>query len=178
MGLKMNNVLRKFLILSLSAFMMLFLAFSTYDNRVFAEVETGVGVGQKASTFKLTKTDGKELELESFAKGKVTLLVFGTTWCPACRHEMPILMEYYNDLKDDGLKMLSIDVQESKKKVKSFVEKNRINYPVVLDSNAEVARLYKVVGIPLNIILDKNGVIVYKENKPPGKEILEKLLSK
>ncbi len=145
-------------------------------NIVFAGVETGVDVEQKAAPFKLLTIDGKEIELESFAKDKVTLLVFGTTWCPACRHEVPILKEYYNDLKDDGLKVLGIDVQESKKKVDSFIEKNRINYPVALDSNAEVARLYKVVGIPLNIILDKNGVIRYKENRPPDKEILEKLL--
>jgi len=170
----MNTVMRMVSLLLLSAFMMFVSVFST--NMVFAGVETGVDIGQKAAPFKLLSVEGKELELESFAKDKVTLLVFGATWCPACRHEIPILKEYYNDFKDDGLKVLNIDIQESNKKVKSFVKKNRINYPVVLDSNAEVARLYKVVGIPLNIILDKNGVIRYKENRLPGKEILEKLL--
>jgi peroxiredoxin len=170
----MNSVMRVFSVFLLSALVMFVSASSTII--VFAGVETGVDVGQKASPFKLLSVEGKELELESFAKDKVTLLVFGATWCPSCRHEIPILKEYYNELKDDGLKILSIDIQESKKKVNSFVEKNRINYPVVLDSNAEAARLYKVVGIPLNIILDKNGVIRYKANRPPGKEILEKLL--
>lgn len=172
----MKMVLRVFLILSLSTFVMFFLTFSTNDNTVFAEPETGVNVGQKASPFKLLTVDGKELELESFAKGKVTLLVFGATWCPSCRHEIPLLKEYYNELKDEGLNVLAIDIQESETKVKSFVEKQQINYPVVLDSTAKAAMLYKVVGIPLNVILDRNGVIVYKQNKPPGKEILEKLL--
>jgi peroxiredoxin len=74
--------------------------------------------------------------------------------------------------------VLNIDIQESKKKVSSFVGKNKINYPVVLDSIAEVATLYKVRGIPLNIILDKDGIIKYRENTPPSKEILEKLLVK
>ena len=170
----MNTVMRMFSVFLLSAFVMFVSTFGT--NIVIAGVETGVDVGQKAAPFKLLSVEGKELELESFAKDKVTLLVFGATWCPACRHEVPILKEYYNDLKDDGLKILSIDIQESKKKVNSFVKKNRINYPVVLDSNAEAARLYKVVGIPLNIILDKNGVIRYKENHLPDKEILDKLL--
>jgi peroxiredoxin len=170
----MNRVMRVFSLFLLSAFVVFVSAFST--NVIFAGVETGVDVGQKAAPFKLLTIEGKELELESFAKEKVTLLVFGATWCPSCRHEVPVLREYYNDLKDDGLKVLGIDIQESKKKVKSFVEKNRINYPVALDSNADAARLYKVVGIPLNIILDKNGVIQYRETRPPDTEILEKLL--
>ena len=171
----MNIFIRIFLILSLSTFVMFFVK-STNGNTVFADVETGVNVGQKASPFKLSTVDGKELELGSVAKDKVTLLVFGATWCPSCRHEIPILKEYYNELKDDGLNVLAIDIQESEKKVKSFVEKQQINYPVVLDSSAKAAMLYKVVGIPLNVILDKSGVIVYKENRPPGKEVLKKLL--
>jgi peroxiredoxin len=146
-------------------------------NIVFAEVETGVDIGQKATPFVLLSVEGEQIALESFAKDKVTLLVFGTTWCPSCRHEVPLLKEYYDDLKVDGLRVLWINVQESKKKVSSFVGKNSINYPVALDSNADVARLYQVVGIPLNIILDKKGVIRYKDNRPPGKEILEKFLN-
>ena len=171
----MNSTMRIFSVLLLSAFVMCVSASGT--NIVFAGVETGVDIGQRAAPFKLLSVEGKEIELESFAEGRVTLLVFGTTWCPSCRHEVPILKEYYDELKDDGLKVLGIDVQESKKKVSSFVEKNRINYPVALDSNADVARLYQVVGIPLNIVLDKKGVIRYKDNRPPSKEVLEKLLN-
>ena len=172
----MNIVIRPFVILLLSTFVVFSLAFNVTEDLVFAEIETGIDVGQKASPFKLLTVDGKEIELGSFAKDKVTLLVFGATWCPSCRHEIPILKEYYSELKDSGLNVLGIDIKESVKKVKSLIDKNQINYPVVLDSSADVAKLYKVVGIPLNIILDKNGVIVYKENKPPTKEFLKGLL--
>ncbi len=172
----MNLVMRLFAISLLSILGMFVLPFSTLEDNVFAEVEIGVDVGKKAAPFKLLTVDGKEIELESFAKDKVTLLVFGATWCPACRHEIPLLKEYYSEFKDKGLNVLSIDIQESAKKVKSLIKKKGINYPVVLDSNADVARLYKVIGIPLNIVLDKNGVIVYKANRPPDKELLKKLL--
>ena len=172
----MNLVTRLFAISLLSMLGMLVLPFSASEDKVFAEVETGIDVGEKATPFKLLTLDGKEVELESFAEDKVTLLVFGATWCPSCRHEIPLLKEFYTEFKDKGLNVLSVYIQESAKKVKSLADKKKINYPVVLDSNADVARLYKVIGIPLNIVLDKNGVIVYKENSLPDKELLKKLL--
>ena len=172
----MNIVMRLFAISLLSILGMLFLPFSASEDKAFAEVETGVDIGMRAASFSLLTLDGKEIELDSFAKGKVTLLVFGTTWCPSCRHEIPHLKEYYSELKDDGLNVLGIDIQESAKKVKSLMDKNEVNYPVALDSKAVAARLYKVVGIPLNIVLNRSGVIVYKANGLPDKDLLEKLL--
>jgi len=172
----MNMVMRLFAVSLLSILGMFVLPFSASEDEVFAEVETGVDIGKKAAPFKLLTVDGKAIELESFAKDKVTLLVFGATWCPACRHEIPLLKEFYTEFKDEGLNVLGIDIQESAKKVKSLIKKKGINYPVVLDSKADVAKLYKVVGIPLNIVLNKSGVIVYKGNRPPDKELLKKLL--
>ena len=172
----MDLITRLFAISLLSILGMFVLPFSASDDNVFAEVETGVDIGKRAAPFTLLTLDGKEIELGSFAKDKVTLLVFGTTWCPSCRHEIPLLKEYYSEFKDEGLNVLGIDIQESVKKVKSLADKNKINYPVVLDSKAVAARLYKVVGIPLNIVLDRDGIIVYKANKPPEKEFLKKLL--
>ncbi|MBT3878167.1 MAG: TlpA family protein disulfide reductase [Candidatus Scalindua sp.] len=172
----MDLITRLFAISLLSILGMFVLPFSASDDNVFAEVETGVDIGKRAAPFTLLTLDGKEIELGSFAKDKVTLLVFGATWCPSCRHEIPLLKEFYTEFKDQGLNVLGIDIQESAKKVKSLVDKKKINYPVVLDSKADVARLYKVMGIPLNIVLDKSGVIVYKANRPPDKKLLKKLL--
>ncbi len=168
----MNIVMKSFAISLLSILGMFFFPFSTLEDKVFAEVETGVDVGEKAALFTLLTIDGKEIELESFAKGKATLLVFGATWCPACRHEIPLLKEYHSELKDDGLNVLGINIsiRDSVKKIKSMVEKEQISYPIVFDANDDVRKLYKVMGVPLNIVLDKNGVIVYKKNSPPDKE--------
>ncbi len=174
--LKMNTVMRMYIVFLLSVLVMSCLLLSTNDNIVFANVKTGIEVGQKASGFKLLTTDNKGIELETFSKNKVTLLVFGATWCHSCRNEVSDLKGYYNELKDKGLKLISVDIQENKKAVVSFIEKFQINYPVALDTNGSVARQYNIVGIPLNIVMDKNGVIRYKEHSPPGKKFLLKLL--
>ncbi len=170
----MNTVKKSSLLLSLSAVVMLFLSFNAHESIVLAKVATGIELGDKALSFKLSTLNDKELELESFAKGKVTLLVFSATWCPGCRNEIPVLREYYNEFKDKGLNVLSIDIQENQQKVRSFADKYRINYPVALDTYANVARQYNVEGIPLNIIMDKMGVIRYKEHKPPSKRLVLK----
>ena len=172
----MNTVKKGFLILSLSAFVMLCLSLNAHDNIVLAKVATGIELGEKALYFKLSTLDDKELDLGTFAKDKVTLFVFSATWCPSCREEIPILNDFYKKFKDKGLNVLSIDIQERKQKVSSFAEKYRIKYPVTLDTYANVARRYNVEGIPLNIIMDKSGVIRYKEHKPPSKKFLMKLL--
>ena len=75
----MNIVMRLFAISLLSILGMLFLPFSASEDKAFAEVEIGVDIGMRAASFSLVTLDGKEIELDSFAKGKVTLLVFGTT---------------------------------------------------------------------------------------------------
>ncbi|GAX62848.1 thiol/disulfide interchange protein [Candidatus Scalindua japonica] len=173
----MDLVFRSLAVSLLCIFGIFVLPFNVLEDKAFAEVEIGVDVGNKAAPFKLLTVDGKEIELDSFAKEKVALLVFGATWCPACRHEIPLLNEYNVELKDDGLNVLGIDIQESAKKVKSLIKKKKINYPMVLDSKADVARLYKVVGIPLNVVLNKSGVIVYRDNSPPDKKLLKKLLN-
>ena len=98
----MNSAMRMFSVLLLSAFVMCVSASGT--NIVFAGVETGVDIGQKAAPFKLLSVEGKEIKLESFAEDRVTLLVFGTTWCPSCRHEVPILKEIMTNLKMMALK--------------------------------------------------------------------------
>lgn len=163
-------------VLILSTFIISLFTFSISRNEVFAETTKGMNVGQKAPSFKLLTVDGKKLDLESFRKDKTVLLVFGATWCPSCKHEVPFLKGYYDRFKSDGLKVLNVDIQESQKKVSSFVDKNNISYPVVLDEKADVAILYEIRGIPLNILLDKDGVIRYRDNELPDIDDVKKLL--
>ena len=173
--MKIRIAMGKLCVLSLSMIVISLFNFCNDKEAIFAETAAGVAVGQKAPSFKLSNIEGDEFELESFRKDKHVLLVFSATWCPACRHEIPLLKEYYDEYKDDGFEIVSIDIGESASKVKSFVKKSEINYNVILDEEAVVAKLYKVIGIPLNIVLDKSGIIIYKDNVPPDKDFIKDL---
>ncbi len=173
----MKIVNKKLIVLQMCVLVMFVFSCGGKGNKSFDETETGINVGQKAPSFKLSAVNGEDIELESFRKDKIVLLVFGATWCPGCRHEVPHLNEYYSEFKDKGLEVLNIDIGESKKKVSSFVKKNDINYHVALDPDGDVAGLYNVTGIPLNIILDKEGIIRYRVYVVPEKNDLKKYLT-
>lgn len=135
----------------------------------------GLSVGDKAPDFTLEDLSGKNVKLsDEIGANSATLLVFWTTWCPYCREEIPELIRLNMDYKDKGLKILAIDIGESPKKVESVAKQEGIGYTVLLDSDNRVASQYGVMGIPANILLDKEGVIKYRGTAPPPQDLLPK----
>lgn len=116
-------------------------------------------LGAQAPNFVLPNLAGEKVELASMTSKKPTLLVFWATWCPTCKEEIPILNEWSQKFPD--LTILGIDVQESRERVQAFAQKQKIQYPVLLDEEAEVAHQYGLVGIPASVLLAKGGKVIY-----------------
>ena len=125
-----------------------------------------VEVGDIAPNFNLESLDGQKIELNHY-QGKTVLLVFGATWCPNCRKEVPELKEAAKRYKDKGLRVVYIDVQESGRKVRAFAKKYGIQYAVLLDPKGDVARKYHVHGIPLNLVIGPDRKIKFKDHFIP-----------
>lgn len=119
----------------------------------------------KAIDFKLKTLDGKEVSLSSF-KGKKVFLNFWATWCPPCRQEMPELEKLYQESKDSDLIILTINLGEDNKTVKSFMDKNKYSFNVALDLDQNVAIKYNIVSIPTSIFIDSEGNLVSKKIGP------------
>jgi peroxiredoxin len=115
---------------------------------------------QKAPNFSLKTYDGKIVELAKL-KGKVVVINFWATWCPPCRAEIPDFIKAYDAYKSKGLEIVGIALDEDGwPKVKPFVDKNKISYPIVLGT-AEVAQQYGgIEAIPTTFIVDRKGNIV------------------
>lgn len=122
------------------------------------QVETGPQVGKLAPDFTLPTVDGQEISLYDI-RGKVVLLNFWATWCPPCRAQQPHLIAAYNDFIDQGLVILAVNVRESEVLVRSHVIEKGIPFPVLLDTEGEVANLYQVRGFPTTFLIDRQGVI-------------------
>src|SRR5258705_9678744 len=87
----------------------------------------GVFAGSKAKEpaprFNATTTTGEKFTNDSI-KGKVVLLEFWTTWCGYCADEADFVDKIGHDFAGKGLLLLAIDVGESKKTVKKYLEQH------------------------------------------------------
>jgi len=113
----------------------------------------------QAPDFVLKDLKGGQYRL-SDQRGKPVLLIFGTTWCSACREEIPRLKDIYARYAKKGLVMVNIDVRESRNKVSRYADKYELPYRLLLDENGAVSEMYGVRGVPALILLDEAGMIV------------------
>ncbi len=123
-----------------------------------AESPAGIGQGNRAPNFRLKTLDGQEVSLEDY-RGKVVLLNFWATWCAPCIEEVPALEAAYRARQGDGFVVLGVNFQESPTEIEPFVEALDVTYPILLDTNGQVMKTFRAVGLPVSLLLDGEGVI-------------------
>jgi peroxiredoxin/YHS domain-containing protein len=112
-----------------------------------------------APKFALKDVNGAETASSKSLKGKVVLVDFWATWCPPCVKAMPQLQKLHDRLAPKGFTVVGISTDEgSVKKVKPFLAKWKLTYPLVLDS-ANMWKAFGVKGLP-SMYLIKDGLIV------------------
>ena len=121
-------------------------------------VPAGIGQGNRAPDFQLKTLDGQEVGLEDY-RGSVVLLNFWATWCAPCVEEVPALEAVYRARQDDGFVVLGVNFQESPQEIEPFVEARDVSYPILLDSNGQVMKTFRAAGLPVSLLIDREGVI-------------------
>ncbi|MEW6033268.1 MAG: TlpA disulfide reductase family protein [Chloroflexota bacterium] len=114
--------------------------------------------GELAIDFTLPTIAGDTVTLSEL-RGKTVLLNFWTTWCPACREEMPLLQAAYAEKESSGLIVLAVNIKESRAVVEKFIKDNGYTFPVVLDQSGKVAEQYNVYYLPHTVIIDGEGIV-------------------
>jgi thiol-disulfide isomerase/thioredoxin len=102
--------------------------------------------------------DGNSLTLADYS-GKVVLLNIWATWCPPCRAEMPSLDRLAGELQgpDFALVALSIDRADVSRVVQFYQEIQIQNLDIRTDRKSNFARKAGVLGLPMTLILDRQG---------------------
>jgi cytochrome c biogenesis protein CcmG, thiol:disulfide interchange protein DsbE len=139
------------------------------------EPEDAAAVGKPARLdFQLKDMNGVDVKLDSF-KGKVILLNFWATWCGPCKAEIPSLVELQEKYADD-LVVLGFSVDDPAEKIKPYADEYKVNYPLLVGNGREDVQnaFGPLLGIPVSVIIGRDGVIAKKHTGIATKEQFER----
>lgn len=121
-------------------------------------------VGHVAPDFTLKTLDGTTVRLSDLRGQKVVLINFWATWCPPCRLEMPTMQQIYTEYRTRGFEILAVNIEsDAGKEIGDFVKELRLTFPILLDPDMKVTRRFRIIGLPVSVLIDRQGVIRAKE---------------
>jgi thiol-disulfide isomerase/thioredoxin len=137
----------------------------------------GTAGKEPAPRFSAKTTEGEKFSNESI-KGKVVLLEFWTTWCGFCAQEAAFVDKLGHELSDKGLVLLAINVGESKKTVKKYLDLHPRDCKIVLMEDTNLAAMYQATVYPIYVVIDRDGNIAGTQRGAGGEPALRRLIAK
>ncbi len=129
-------------------------------------------IGKPAPAFTLPQLHdpAKQFSAQDM-KGKVWLLNVWSSWCVSCREEHPVLVEL---AQQNVVPIYGLDYKDKREDGMGWLERG--GNPYVLsasDTEGRVGIDYGVYGVPETYVIDKQGVIQYKEIGPVTPQSLQ-----
>jgi thiol-disulfide isomerase/thioredoxin len=134
----------------------------------------------KPMELSFTATDGSQVDLASL-RGKVVLIDFWATWCPACMEEAPTVVSVYHALHDKGFEIVGISLDFDRSQLDATTREKGMVWPQYFDGQAwnnVIARKYGIHTIPAIWLLDKSGRLADTDGREDLQGKVEKLLAR
>ena len=131
---------------------------------------------QPAPAFALPDLDGKIWNFPQDFQSQVVVVRFWADWCPFCAPEMRDIEPIYQELRDQGLRVLAVNVRQDRDTAARFIAKLGIGYPVLLDEDGALARQYGVTGLPTSYFIDRSGRLHNRILGEASPQLFEKLV--
>lgn len=116
-------------------------------------------IGAKAQDFTLQTVRGQKITLAKHISGKRAILLFWTTWCPHCRVAVKEINAMRDQFTSSNIAVILISVGEPAKTVSRYLETNRYDFDVALDSDQSVSDAYRLMGVPTLVYIDEKGIV-------------------
>ncbi len=132
-------------------------------------------VGKPAPAFLLPQLHDQE---KTFAPadmaGQVWLLNVWASWCGGCKEEHPVLMQM---AQAGNVPIYGMDYKDRREDALSWLRRQGNPYPVTaVDAEGRIGIDYGVYGVPETYVIDKQGVIRYKQIGPLDDEVVAKTI--
>ena len=113
-----------------------------------------------APDFTLRTMNGPNLRLAE-QRGRVVMVNFWATWCGPCRQEMPHLNRLYEKYRASGFVLLGVNVDDDTRNAAELATKLGLKFPVLLDTDKGVSKLYDLSTMPSTVLIDRDGKVRY-----------------
>lgn len=136
----------------------------SFQGTAFAESQNTA-----AEDFTLGKPDGGTSSLSDYKSKSNIILIFWTINGMYCSYELEGLRDRYPELNKNNFEVIAVNIKEESAKVKDFVLEEKIPFPVLLDTDGKVSKMYEIKGMPVILIIDKQGEIKWRGYKFPAR---------
>jgi thiol-disulfide isomerase/thioredoxin len=126
----------------------------------FAKDDLKAWTGGPTPALRLKDLEGREHALEAY-RGKVVLVNFWATWCAPCLEEMPSIERLRRSLAGRPFAVLAVNLAEPDERVRAFLAKVPVGFPVLMDREAAAARAWKARMLPATFIVGADGRVRY-----------------
>jgi len=107
--------------------------------------------------FSLETPLGARIGLESY-RGRPVLLVFWTTSCGICQHELPLLNQMAPEFRNKGISIVAIHLGGAEE-ASGYMQPKGIDLAMLADPQGVAARAYHVSGVPKLVLIGSDGKI-------------------
>jgi peroxiredoxin len=114
-------------------------------------------IGTQAPDFAVQDSDRK-VALKEY-KGHIVVLNFWASWCPPCIAETPSLVSMQEKMKNKGIVVIGVSIDEDERAYHNFLRQYRIDFTTVRDPSQRVEHMYGTLQIPETYIIDRTGVL-------------------
>ncbi|HUO63723.1 MAG TPA: TlpA disulfide reductase family protein [Terriglobales bacterium] len=132
--------------------------------------------GEHAPVFVLSRLDGVPLRFPDDVRGRPLIIRFWADTCPFCEKELRDIEALHLRYGSASVAILTVNVGQSPAKIAEVVKRNHLTYPVLVDEESSVARLYGVVALPTAFFVGRDGTVHAKLLGSVTPETFERML--
>lgn len=126
-----------------------------------ASSKVGTSPGYYAPNFTLTDVSNNSNVSLSDYKGQGVIIFFWATWCGYCSAEMDDMQAIYNNYQSQGVTVMGLDVGESASLARKYKNAKGLTFPILDDSDNQVASIFRIRGLPTHVFVNPDGLITY-----------------